>query len=139
MKLGGDTVSVEATAVKELARGLQGDLLLPGMPDYDSSRAIWNAAIDHHPAVIVRCAGTDDVTRAMRFAERQNAALSVRGGGHNAVGFAVAEAGVMIDLSRMADVSVDADARTARTGGGALFANYDAATHQVGLASTGPV
>jgi len=139
MKLGGDTVSVDATAVKELARGLQGDLLVPGMPDYDSSRAIWNAAIDHHPAVIVRCAGTDDVTRAMRFAERQNAALSVRGGGHNAVGFAVAEAGVMIDLSRMADVSVDADARTARAGGGALVANYDAATHQLGLASTGPI
>jgi hypothetical protein len=136
--LGGDTVSVDAAAVKELATGLQGDLLVPGMPDYDFSRAIRNAAIDHHPAVIVRCAGTDDVARAVRFAGRQNAALSVRGGGHNAVGFAVAEGGVMIDLNRMAGVSVDADARMAR-GGGTLFANYDAARHQSGLASTGPI
>jgi hypothetical protein len=39
----------------------------------DSSRAIWNLAIDHHPAVIVRCAGADDVARAVRFAGRQNA------------------------------------------------------------------
>ena len=136
--LGGDTVSVDAPAVKELATGLQGDLLVPGMPDYDFSRAIRNAAIEHHPAVIVRCAGTDDVARAVRFAGRQNAALSVRGGGHNAVGFAVAEGGVMIDLNRMAGVSVEADARMAR-GGGTLFANYDAARHQSGLASTGPI
>jgi FAD/FMN-containing dehydrogenase len=137
--LAGHTVAVDAAAVKELAAGLQGDLLVPGMPEYDSSRAIWNAAIDHHPAVIVRCAGTADVARTVRFAGRQNAALSVRGGGHNAVGFAVVEGGVMIDLSRMAGVSVDADARTARAGGGALFANYDATTHQSGLASTGPI
>ena len=59
--------SVDAAAVKELATGLQGDLLVPGMPDYDSSRAIWNAAIDHHPAIIVRCASTDDVACAVRF------------------------------------------------------------------------
>jgi FAD/FMN-containing dehydrogenase len=131
--------SVDAAAVKELATGLQGDLLVPGMPDYDSSRAIWNAAIDHHPAVIVRCASTDDVARTVRFAGRQNVALSVRGGGHNSVGFAVAEGGVMIDLSRMAGVSVNADARMACAGGGTLSANYDAATHQSGLASTGPI
>ena len=137
--LAGETVAVDAAAVKELAAGLQGDILVPGTPDYDSSRAIWNAAIDHHPAIIVRCAGSSDVARAVRFAGRQNAVLSVRGGGHNGVGFAVAEGGVMIDLSRMAGVSVDADARTARAGGGALFANYDAATHKAGMASTGPI
>ncbi|HME22130.1 MAG TPA: FAD-binding oxidoreductase [Acetobacteraceae bacterium] len=137
--LTGEQVAIDATAVKELKAGLQGDLLVAGTPGYDSARVIWNAAIDRHPAVIIRCAGTEDVARAVRFAARQNAVLSVRGGGHNAVGFAVAEGGVMIDLTRMSGVAVDPDKRTAHAGGGATFANYDATTHQSGLASTGPI
>lgn len=56
--LTGEPVKIDATAVKELKAGLQGDLLVAGMPDYDAARVIWNAVVDRHPAVIIRCAGT---------------------------------------------------------------------------------
>lgn len=137
--LDGDTVAVDDSALEELRRGLQGDLLVDGTPDYDAARRIWNAAIDRRPALIARCVDIQDIVRAVRFAERHDALISVRGGGHNAAGFATCDGGLVIDLTRLRKVVVDPTRRTARVGGGATFADYDAATHAFGLASTGPI
>jgi FAD/FMN-containing dehydrogenase len=137
--LDGDTVAVEQSAITEVTRGLKGDVLVDGVPAYEASRHIWNAAIDRRPALIVRCVDAHDVVRIVRFAERYNALVSVRGGGHNAAGFATCDGGVVIDLSRMKTVDVDQVRRTAVVGGGATFADYDASTGRFGLASTGPI
>jgi hypothetical protein len=66
--------------VKELKAGLRGELLIDGIPEYEAARQIWNAAINRHPAVIIRCANVDDIVQAVRFAKRHNALLSVRAG-----------------------------------------------------------
>lgn len=137
--LDGDTVAVDASALEELRRGLHGELLVEGVPGYDEARRIWNAAIDRRPALIVRCADVQDIARAMRFAERHDALVSVRAGGHNAAGFAMCDGGLVIDLTRIRQVVVDPARRTARVGGGATFADYDAATGAFGLASTGAI
>lgn len=137
--LDGGVTRIDSAAVAELKAGLQGEFLIDGMLEYEASRRIWNAAIDRRPAVIVRCVATGDIVRAVRFARRHNALLSVRAGGHNHVGFAVCDGGVMIDLTRMTSVEVDEGRRIARVGGGATFAAYDAATSKAGLASTGPI
>jgi FAD/FMN-containing dehydrogenase len=63
--------------------------------------------------------------------------VTVRGGGHSAAGSAVAEGAVMIDLSRLAGVRVDPQARRAYVGGGAAWAAVDAATAPHGLAVVG--
>jgi FAD/FMN-containing dehydrogenase len=63
--------------------------------------------------------------------------VSVRGGGHNAAGLAVNDDGIVIDLSAMRHVSVDAEARIARVQGGARWKEVDEATHVHGLATTG--
>ena len=75
----------------------------------------------------------------MRFADRHDALVSVRAGGHNAAGFAICDGGLVIDLTRVNHTTVDAARRTAVVGGGATFAGYDAATSAFGLASTGPI
>jgi len=141
--LDGGTAAIDPSAILELKTGLKGELLIDGLaentPEYEGARKIWNAAIDRHPALIIRCVGTEDVARAVRFAQRHNAVLSVRGGGHNHVGFAVCDGGVMIDLTRLGNIEVDADHRVATAGGGATFGAYDAATYQKALASTGPI
>lgn len=141
--LDGGAATVNSTAINELKTSLKGELLIDGVtettPEYEAARKIWNAAIDRHPAVIVRCADAGDIARAVRFAKRSNALLSICGGGHNHVGFAVCDGGVMIDLTRLGTVDVDADQRVAMAGGGATFGAYDAATYQKGLASTGPI
>ena len=137
--LDGGSVALDRSALQDLRRHLRGALLTEGMDGYEQARRIWNARIDRRPALIVRCADVHDVVRAVRFAERHQALISVRGGGHNAAGFALCDGGLVIDLTAMNQVSVDPAKKVARAGGGATFADYDAATHSWSLASTGPI
>jgi FAD/FMN-containing dehydrogenase len=122
----------------EVLRGaVHGAVLVPADQGYDDARAVWNAMIDRRPAVIVRCRGTADVIAAVAFARRHGLPASVRGGGHNVAGHAVAEAGVMIDLSLMSGVRVDPDLRRAWVEGGATWGVVDEATQAFGLATPG--
>ncbi len=117
--------------------GVSGRVLTPGDDGYDEARRVHNGLIDRRPAVIVQCHDVDDAAAAVRFARESGLDISVRGGGHNVAGRAVADDAVVIDLSRMRDVAVDPEARTARAGGGALWADLNAATAEHGLAVTG--
>jgi FAD/FMN-containing dehydrogenase len=112
----------------------RGALLRPGEEGYDEARRVWNGAIDRRPALIARCAGADDVAVAVRFARAHDLLVSVRGGGHAVAGHAVADRGLMIDLSPMKAVRVDPGARTARAAGGVLLGELDRATQRFGLA-----
>ena len=93
---------------------LGGEVILPGDPRYDDARAVHTGMIDKRPAVIVRCGSTDDVVSALDHAQRSHLAIAVRGGGHNGPGFGTVDGGIVIDLSRMNRVDVDADARIVR-------------------------
>jgi FAD/FMN-containing dehydrogenase len=118
-------------------RGISGSVLTPADDGYDEARRVHNGLIDRRPAVIVRCQGASDVAAAVRFARDSGLDISVRGGGHNVAGRCVIDDAVMIDLGEMRDVAVDPEARTARAGGGALWADLNAATAEHGLAVTG--
>jgi FAD/FMN-containing dehydrogenase len=114
-----------------------GKVILPGDEDYDSARSVWNGDIDRRPAVIARCSSTTDVVAALGFARENGLDLTVRGGGHNFGGYAIADDALMIDLSGMRTVTVDAAARRAVCGGGATWSDLDCATQEHGLAVTG--
>jgi len=75
----------------------------------------------------------------VNFAREEGLALAVRGGGHNAAGLALVDDGLVIDLSGLRGIRVDADKRIAYVQGGALWRDLDAATHPHGLATTGGV
>ena len=117
--------------------GFRGDVLTPGDAAYDEARQLHNAAIDRRPALIARCAGAQDVAAALRHARAHELAVTVRGGGHGAGGFALADGALTIDLTRMRAVAVDPARRTARVQGGATWRELDAATQAHGLAVTG--
>ena len=120
-----------------LDTAIGGDLLLPDNPHYDEARRVWNGMIDRRPAAIARARTTDDVVAAARFAREHGLEIAVRGGGHSAAGLAVLDDGLVIDLTEMNQVQVDPDRRIARAGGGATWADFDAATQAHGLATTG--
>jgi FAD/FMN-containing dehydrogenase len=120
--------------ITELKAGLQGEVCLRGDPGYETARTIWNAMIDRYPDVVVRCAGADDVAKAVRFANDHNLGISIRGGGHNIGGSAVGQGGLMIDLSLMKSVRVDPVARRVWVGPGATLADVDKETQNFGLA-----
>jgi FAD/FMN-containing dehydrogenase len=123
----------------ELRRSLAGPVIGPDDAEYDGARRCFNALIDRRPAVIARCLGTEDVARAFDFAQTHGLEVAVRGGGHNPAGHCVADGALVIDLSLLRSVDADGDARVARTGGGATWLDFDAATQVVGLVTPGGV
>jgi FAD/FMN-containing dehydrogenase len=134
MNLQAGKTTVSAAAIEAFAWQQRGDVLDADDASYDEVRAIWNGMIDRKPALIVRCAGAADVLRAVRFASDNRLLVAVRGGGHNIAGNAVCEGGVMIDLSPMTSVRVDAAAKRAWVEPGATLADVDSETQSFGLA-----
>jgi FAD/FMN-containing dehydrogenase len=120
--------------VQALKRRVQGGIIVPGDPDYDRARRVYNGMIDRRPAAIACCSSVGDVTAAVRAGVDADLLIAVRGGGHSAGGFGVCDDGLVIDLSGLRGVRIDAEARTARVGGGCTWGEVDRATHAYGLA-----
>ena len=127
---------LDAGTIRKLASQIAGHIITPDAPDYDSSRSIFNRAFDQRPALIVRCAGASDVARSLDFARSHNLPLAIRGGGHSRAGFSVCDGGMVIDLSAMNRVEVEADKLVVRAQAGALVRDLDQATQRFGLATT---
>ncbi|MFJ7217077.1 FAD-binding oxidoreductase [Amycolatopsis sp. NPDC098790] len=130
------TSTAEPT-LASLRAQLTGSLLTLGDAGYDVARSVWNGEIDRRPAVVVRPAGPADVAAALAYAREAGLDVSVRGGGHNFGGAAVVDGGLCLDLSSLQAISVDPESRTARVGGGATWAQLDAATQEHALAVPG--
>ena len=126
-------------SLPELRRSLAGTVLGPGDADYDAARICFNALVDRRPVAIAQCLGPGDVAAAFDFARAHDLEVAVRGGGHNPAGHCVLDGGLVIDLSRLRRVEVDAKGRIARAGGGATWLDFDAATQAFGLVTPGGV
>lgn len=130
---------IDAGAIGAFRDSMRGEVLSPREHGYDAARTVWNAMIDRRPALIARCAGVADVIAAVGFAREQGLLVSVKGGGHSVAGMAVSEGGLMIDLSPMNGIEVDAARQTARAGGGTTWGAFDRETQAHGLATTGGI
>jgi len=111
----------------------KGDLLLPSDPAYEDARVVWNGMVARTPGLIARCSDVSDVQQAVRAASEIGILTALRCGGHSLAGFSTCDGGLVIDLSRMRQVTVDADARRARIAGGCLLGSIDNATQKAGL------
>ena len=126
-------------SVDELQRSLSGSVIRPTHAEYDKARRGFNALIDRRPALIVRCVNADDIVITLGFAQGHELEVAVRGGGHNPAGHCVCDGGLVIDLSQMRNVEVDAETRIARSEGGATWLDFDSATQASGLVTPGGV
>src|SRR5712671_4007466 len=131
---GGHAV-VGADCLAAFRARLRASLLLSGDEGYDEARTVWNALIDHRPALIARCSGAADVVAAVQFARQHDLRVSIKGGGHGVAGKAVCDGGLMIDLSRMKSIRVDPVARIVRAEPGVLGTDLDRETQAFGLAT----
>lgn len=132
-------MTIGSQAVADLRARFRGALLRPGEEGYDQTRRVWNGAVDRCPRLIARCAGTDDVVEAVRFARDHGLLVSVRGGGHSIGGLSVCDDGLMIDLSLMKSIVVEPGGRTVTAAGGVLWGELDRATQAFALATTGGI
>jgi FAD/FMN-containing dehydrogenase len=129
-----DGATVDEARIDAFASAFHGRLIRPGDACYDKARRIWNASVDRHPGLIARCSGVADVVDAVKFARANDLLVAVRGGGHNVGGRALCDDGIVIDLSAMTGIFVDAERRTVRVQGGATLGDVDRETHLHGLA-----
>ena len=113
---------------------LRGRVIVPGDPDYDVARAVWNGMHDRRPAVIARAAGVADVLAALRFGREHDLRIAVRAGGHNVAGNGTVDDGLVIDLGAMQGVRVDTANRTVRVEPGVVLGDLDRETEPFGLA-----
>src|SRR5215210_6823253 len=128
---------LDDATVQDFTASLRGEVLRPTDEGYDETRKIHNGIIDRRPTLIARCAGVADVMSSVRFARDQQLLVSLRSGGHSLPGFSISDGGLMIDLSRMRGVRVDAAHQMARADGGVTWGDFDHETQAFGLATTG--
>lgn len=104
---------------------------------YDEARSIFNGMIDKRPAVIAQCASPADVTEALELAKAERCDVAVRAGGHSVAGMCLNDDGLVIDVRPMKQIVVDAPSRQVRVGAGVTWGEFDRATQEHGLATTG--
>ncbi|HEX2167453.1 MAG TPA: FAD-binding oxidoreductase [Longimicrobiales bacterium] len=131
------TTMLDSTNTDTFRDRIDGELILPSDPAYDTARKVWNARFDPRPAALVRCRSAADVVAAIELAREHRLPVSVRGGGHSYAGLGVGDGALAIDLSPMDDVVIDAEGRTATVGPGATWADFDRTAQAHGLATTG--
>ena len=104
---------------------------------YEAGRRVWNGTINRRPLAVVRCGAVSEVAATISVAREADVPLAVRGGGHSLPGFSTCDGGIVLDLSGLRAVQVDAAARRARVGGGCTWADFDTRAQEHGLATTG--
>ena len=98
---------LNASVIEEFASQIRGEIILPGDPSYDDTRKVYNAMIDKHPGMIVKCVDVADVIHSVNFGRENELLVAVRGGGHNGGGLGLCDDGLVIDLSGIKFVLVD--------------------------------
>ncbi|MBK8025018.1 MAG: FAD-binding oxidoreductase [Chloroflexi bacterium] len=131
--------TLNSTDLHALKANVRGEVIRPGDAQYEEARKVWNGMIDRRPALIVRPATVEGVVASVNFAREHGLLVSVRGGGHNVAGHATNDGGMVIDLSAMKRIAVNAEGRTATAEGGVTWGELDAATQVYGLATPGGV
>ncbi len=89
----------------ELDSRVECRLLRAGDAGWDDAVLVWNGMVAKAPALVLQPTSAGDVVAAVRFARDHGLVLSIKGGGHNMAGTAIAERGLTLDMSRMRDVS----------------------------------
>jgi hypothetical protein len=121
----------------DLDPAFHGQVIFPDDDRYEDARRVHNGLIDKYPVVILQCLSTADVCSALRFGIDNNLEIAVRGGGHNVAGRAVCDDGLVIDLSQMKGMHVDAQASVIRVQPGVTWGEFNREAELYGLATTG--
>jgi hypothetical protein len=125
--------TINPTTLHHFKAHLHGEAIAPLDETYESARRVWNGMIEKYPALIVRCADTADVVKAVQFARDQHLEVAVRGGGHSFAGNGTCDGGLVIDLSPMKRIQINPVKHTASIQAGVTLGECVGETQQFGL------
>jgi hypothetical protein len=120
-------------SIPKLRADLKGRVIAPADPGYDEARTVFYGGFDRRPLVIVRVADAGDVSRVVSLARETGRELAIRSGGHSLVGHSVSDGGIVVDLSEMKAIEIDAERRTAWAETGLTAGEYATAAGAHGL------
>jgi FAD/FMN-containing dehydrogenase len=121
--------------VAAFTAGINGSVIRPEDPAFESARHAHNRKFDRRPSLIVKAASSADVARTVVFAREHDLDLAVRGGSHSLAGHSTTDGGIILDLSGMKGLHIDADRRLAWAQPGLTAGEYTAAAAAHGLAT----
>jgi FAD/FMN-containing dehydrogenase len=122
-------------AIPELRALFKDRVIAPEDAEYDTARALFYGGIDRKPAAIIRVRDAADVSRVVSLARESGLELAIRSGGHSVAGHSASEGGIVLDLSDMKGVAIDAQGRTAWAETGLTAGEYTSAAGAYGLAT----
>ena len=124
-----------AISTPQLRSDLRGPVIAPGDPGYDEARTVFLRGFDRRPAAIVQVADDADVSRVVSIARETGVELAVRSGGHSTAGHGTCDGGIVVDLSGMRALDIDAEGQTAWAEAGLTAGEYTTAAGARGLAT----
>jgi FAD/FMN-containing dehydrogenase len=123
------------SVVSQLQAQFDGRVVGPDDAGYDKARAVFYGSFDRRPAAIVRPVDASEVARVVTLTRESGVELTVRSGGHSVAGHSVSDGGIVLDLSDLRGLDIDAEGRTAWAQTGLTAGEYTTAVGAHGLAT----
>ena len=114
---------------------ITGRVATPADPDWDEIRPGWNLAADQNPAAIAYIESADDVSKVLKFANRNDLRVAGQGTGHGAVALGPLDETILVKTDRMRGIDIEAEAETARIEAGVLSAELGMSAQKYGMCS----
>ena len=106
------------TTHTHLSEALTGAVVLPDDPRWDDARSAFNLLLDQRPAAVAFPVDECDVAAAVKYARRAGLRVAPQATAHNQGPLGEMENTLLLNVSRLQEVHVDAGARRVRVGAG---------------------
>lgn len=116
-----ERIGISRERLTQLELNLVGKIVLPMDPEYNADRQESNPAFQAYPIAIVYCAVESDVWWCLQTAAAASVPFCIRSGGHSTAGYSVVDKGIVIDVSVLSYVSIDAANSLVTVGPGTNF------------------
>ncbi|KAK9372523.1 fad binding domain protein [Lipomyces chichibuensis] len=131
-------MTIEPALIDDLSSQLKDSKLLsPSSEGYAEHLKRWSNYAEKKAGAILLAESAADISKTVLFAQANSINIAVCGGGHSAAGSSSIDGGIVIDLSKMRGVVVDASNKTLTAQGGATWEDVDVAAAHYDLATVG--
>ncbi|MBP3044206.1 FAD-binding oxidoreductase [Arthrobacter jiangjiafuii] len=107
---------IQDSDLEALRSVVRGTLSSPGDPEYAAATAGFNPALTQRPDAALGAVNAEDVEHAVQWAAQHGVPVGIQATGHGAA--TEMDEGLMINTSRLQDLTVDPDAQSVTVGAG---------------------
>ena len=122
------------TNVTSLSNVMAGDAVTPGHRDWDAARQAFNTLLEQRPEAVVLPANERDVVAAVEFARERGLRIAPQATAHNAGPLGSQDGTLLVHVSGLDEVSIDAGAHRVRVGAGVKWERVGPRLSELGLA-----